>query len=480
MDIWDILLVLLCVVLIVLLFIRRSKIEFGGGKDKISMQKAISALTQTVRSQELISEYGRLFEKYCTTDMQLPPVVTFDDISESLNYEPGMKLFRSSTHIGERKLFLTEVQFCTEYIGDKPAVVIYAGAAPNNKGAYLASLLPKITWVFIDPNPFDILDTERYGVKIVVLKAQSDDLGSIDYDFATKMVDTIRNGSRADYKSSGRIIYIINDYMTVTLAKAFAGIPHYFISDIRTNVNDMTVNKKAEDTYKLIAKKEQEAPDAIDIIWNLSQHYNWVTNMHPIMAMFKFRHPFYNEPDAMFYQKMQLPPRVEDIELSRALGLDFIDNYRNGKKLIYFAGTIYVQAWAGVSSTESRLVTDCKSLIDYGDCKEYENRYCYYNNIERPFALHVNPNTNKKFGFDHCGDCSLENHIWEQYIAIFGGKRKVISYVAELSHITGRRLVRHNHGGLFHPIPPMNLYIAANMKVTTLKASETLWLGRIF
>jgi hypothetical protein len=55
---------------------------------------------------------------------------------------------------GQRKLFMTEVHFLTEY-GHDGDTVVYAGAAPGTHIPLLAELFPRVTFVLVDPAPFD-------------------------------------------------------------------------------------------------------------------------------------------------------------------------------------------------------------------------------------------------------------------------------------------------------------------------------------
>ena len=81
------------------------------------------------------------------------PVVKFDEIKHSLPYKTGTMLLKPQVHIGQRKLFLSKLQFL---INVDTKYCIYAGAAPDNKTHYLSQLFPDVKFILIDPNKFDI------------------------------------------------------------------------------------------------------------------------------------------------------------------------------------------------------------------------------------------------------------------------------------------------------------------------------------
>lgn len=393
-----------------------------------NMNKIIEGLSNRM-SEELKVKFTELFKKI-SLSKDLPPVVTLDDIKYKLPYEYDTRVFKPSTHIGQRKLFLTELQFLTDEIEPTThAIVVYAGAAPSNHTGYLSQLFPNVKFILVDPNPFDV-----YEANPVMLKKLDDP----DAKSAEELIQLAVNGTEK--------IYIINDLFTLDLAYAVAKFApsHYFISDIRTNVAEGT-----------------EQPDSLDILWNLSQQYNWMTIMKPKSSMLKFRHPFYNDDPNVFRRKCKEAPYVFDFELAKKNGIDFVENFET-RKLVYWDGKVNIQAWPGPSSTESRLITDSTKIRDWGTPSDYEDKYFYYNSIERCYGLHYNNNADRKLGFDYCNDCALENLLWNNYMQKYSAVVKemgatVKSLVHKLSQITRRHLIRENHGHFFGPYPYQQL-----------------------
>jgi len=86
-----------------------------------------------------------------------PPYITLDDVKGTLPYIPGENVITPNTHRGQRKLFLSELEFLTLWCknnminvqrdSDKLPYVVYVGAAPNNKMFLLYKLFPHFTYI---------------------------------------------------------------------------------------------------------------------------------------------------------------------------------------------------------------------------------------------------------------------------------------------------------------------------------------------
>lgn len=89
-----------------------------------------------------------------------------------LNDDPELKYYTKSKgkmnniHDGQRKLCLFLLQFLTEFVHVKNAVVVYIGAAPGSNIIFNAELFPDITWHLYDSNPFD---KRLYNMKNVTI-----------------------------------------------------------------------------------------------------------------------------------------------------------------------------------------------------------------------------------------------------------------------------------------------------------------------
>lgn len=407
------------------------KSESSSSKTLIGMNGLIDTLTSSMTA-EAKAQYKKMFiETYLKWN--LPVIETIDDIKKVMPYQGNAHIFKPSVHIGQRKLFLNEMQFFADHLkATDTCVCVYAGAAPSNHTGLLADLFPNVTFVLVDPNPFDV---HNASPKFLQKKGEVGD------------ADTML----AEVAAGGHNIYIINDLMTREIAHAARKhIPHdqlFFISDIRTGITG------------------RREPDTTDIIWNTAQMYIWIKDMEPAWSMLKFRHPFYASPPEVFAKHSVEEPLLSDFAVAKDYGIDFIDNYSR-RELVFFDGTVKLQAFAGVSSAETRLVTDGKTIRNWGTQYEYEDKLFSWNNTTRCYGHHVNPNANPAIGFDHCGDCALENALWTRYMAAYPSASariglKVTDFVTKLAIATDRGLIRENHGRFFNEKHPIDLLTKA-------------------
>lgn len=370
---------------------------------------------------------------------QLPPNVLYSDIKHELDYFKDIKAVHTY-HNGQRKLFLTELEFLTIY-HTYGKYFIYAGSAPGWKTFYLSTLFPNLIFILVDPNPFELLiyrDQSHKSRPNDPLKPDLKYIKYLDHNTPTKWVEQIK---ARDDKTK---IFLINDYFTNITASELSELDGgiIFNSDIRTSDND-------------------ESPSDLDILWNSAQQLNWISLLKVKAYMLKFRAPYHtnNKTFPLHYMK-------DDFDFSKkSLGVDFISEYNSNKGTFsYLNGTIYLQAWAGYKSTETRLIGTYKDLIvtNYKialkpyDIIEFESKLFYYNTIVRMYGFYFNDNANKTLGFDHCHDCALENKIWTNY-----GKSVIIidikQAVKTLNELTRRNLFQKavhapiNHGFMFNP-----------------------------
>lgn len=440
--------------------------------------------------------YDEINDVYVKNKISLEkPTVKYTDIKKRFNYSdtiPGLNL-----HVGQRKLFLSELQFLTKVHQNENKInytpfVIYAGAAAGHHTYHLTTHFPNMKFILIDPNPFclflekRICHTEKKNDKVVYLhfnklpnRAQinKDNLKYINfYDRKKKIItndfDTIISQSSTFYDidnkqltdfiiNSKYKIFLINDYMSIKLSKKLKKINAYFISDIRTAVEG------------------KRYPTDIDTIWNQAQQLNWIKILKPAGCMLKFKQPYYdmNVKDIINYFNSYL--LKEDIEYSKKLGFVFTDLYQD-KKFHYFDGDIYLQAFAPEHSTETRLVFFRKLLIDkinkktkfdqlydfkiYGGQLEYEEKLFYHNIINRTFRLYENHYIMKDIGFDNCSDCALEAHIWEEYSKHIK-EIDIKKSIKQLCYILNRYLNIKGHGLFFQNFNKKNLEKRLSIKI---------------
>ena len=338
-----------------------------------------------------------------------PVLTTIDDIyeikdSKEFKYKVSAMLPKPQVHIGQRKLIMSEIQFLTN---SDAKYCLYAGSAPGNKTHTLSLLFPNIKFILIDPNIFDLkiqeYDSKTKETKIISHRTKEyDDIVHLktddDYKYdGNRAGDNIVPGGYVDYiKESKYKIYIIEDYMSDIYADIFKELDHIFISDIRSNIDSDT-----------------KAPSELDILWNMSMMYNWIKVLKPITSMLKFRPFYYNStfPET-FNKNIQ-----SSFNKSKAYGIDFIANYKNS--IIQMpASKLYLQTWAGKTSSELRMCIQKSDLDDIEELKnnDIDNAMFYFNNICRGMAHFKNNNSNRYINFCNCHDCALENSILVDYI----------------------------------------------------------------
>ena len=420
------------------------------------------------------------------------PIVTYDDIPGKLEYKeykhkPGYPSadIRWVCHNGQVKLFLTEIQHLTHCLDYKiqDAIVFYAGSAPSNKAWKIAEMFPNVKFVFIDPN--EALIYIKYfhdyhykyagDEKIVYMSSCKDSRYKLDKEttgsengkikrtinhYKLGVVDIETYEGEITYDEESMIdfiattnyrIYIFNDYMNYDLAKSFNKLikrpefklqPVLFWSDIRTNFSNpnMTKDRNDEDFY----------PSDIDIIANTAMMFCWARYMTEgfngdFFTMFKFRIAYLND-------SVNWDAFTEHLDEANKLNVDFKSEIEKSKALLMFPGTIYIQAYPGIRSGETRLwsnIDQIKSDVVPYHNKDFEEKLFYYNMLYRFCQKFKNPYANKVYGFDHCGDCALAGHILGEYKDKMDNNFDVLSCIKYLGRLTGRPLRSEPHGHNF-------------------------------
>jgi hypothetical protein len=373
-------------------------------------------------------EIGKTIER-----LNEPPIITFEDLPKSpIDFIEHFRC-KAGLHIGQRKLFLSELQFLTKLYPKlkktgKTYYILYAGAAPSNKTYYLASFFDIFKFILIDPNKFELVLSADDG-KMMYHHNVATELRGVKY-LQSAYYPQFQNIPKSEWistvKTSQERIFLIENYMTDEIAEMFAELNPIFISDIRTN-------------------KDDDFPTDLDLLWNSAMQFNWINIMRPQAYMLKFRVPF--------FQQFPLYPKdvhLKTFEQSKRYGIDFLTDYHK-KEFRYLSGTIYLQAFCGPPSSESRLCNFNSNFdITRYDCQEYENRYFYYNILERTFVHRINKYSNRELCFDHCNDCAIESTIWSDYCENI---RKIDIYqcMQTMDKILCRTLGKNGHGIFFEP-----------------------------
>lgn len=403
-----------------------------------------------------------------------PPIITYDDISGSTPYVAPDVKERLNQHIGQRKLFVSEIQFITKYVGlTEPSLVVYAGGAPSNKAALLAELCPNVLFLLVDPNPFDVHPPTKwnrdspYGVNNTLprMLIPGADPEGLSRSRITQGLETVREkydilkdkyskGTLYDPEDPRERILLFNTYYvpehSAALRSVFPTEKIYFLSDIRTIIND--------DPF----------PVDVDISWNIAQQYIWSRLLGAEATMVKWRWPWFNPEDKSMISPSSIARNDFDIsalgEYKDELGvvhsfppIDFIADYA-AKSIRYPSGVIYLQAWNRTTSGETRLVFMRDApVIDQSTIGVYEDKLFWYNSVARQgpvnnVAIPRKPTEYQKrkireLRIDNCNDCAIEATVWQEYILAqppgMNARLDVYHYMAMLTHAT--------HGRKLHP-----------------------------
>jgi len=169
-----------------------------------------------------------------------------DDKTQQMKYRSRTEAEKTAIGWGQRKLFISELQFLTRFWDKKKhpkLTIVYAGSAPGKHIKWLAKLFPDTIWHLYDPREFDI---------------QDDDQIKIHQEYFLDETAEMWAKKTKDEKLS-----------------------LFFISDIRT-----------ADYQKFGSTREENEADVLrDMMWQ----QNWYYIMKPIYAHLKFRCLYYED-----------------------------------------------------------------------------------------------------------------------------------------------------------------------------------------
>lgn len=423
--------------------------------------------------------YLDLFKKYIELPSQ-PATVLYNDIRDKVPFisKNWCDILHNNAN-GQRKLALEQIQFLTK-INKDIDILLYTGSGPGNLHGFVSNLFPDIKFILADPTDHNIFlgtnedfRTRKYFFdksytmydennidKLVYLydngmiKSTSDSYMANIYDMSKNKVIKLDRKLDAEKikqimttnKFTEKNISQVRDFINTSNYKFYI-IQDFFTHDMSEFFRNVLKNERFAYTSDIRTRDE----DIIDyaVFWNLAQQFIWTVNMNPLHYKLKFRVPFkgvINTSTIKEYMKKDL-----DIYKNK-YNIDQIDDYNKGI-LTYLSGDIYIQPWAPMTSTETRLVGTRKDLkkplVKYSE-DEYTSKFVFYNNILRQFVLHKNKYFDKERDICYCGDCALECHILEDYQTKIDSKFKVVHAIDILKKLT--RFSKNPN------IPPHGLY----------------------
>jgi hypothetical protein len=429
-------------------------------------------------------------------------IILYDDINKKLPYKRFNDYnIRTTDHIGQLKLLLSELQFLTDALKEDDKkhtdeiLFVYAGSAPCNHMFMIEKLFPNIKFLFVDPNehcvyyenpsnPDYYKDTqefnyvnndnitthynEKYIDKFLYFKLAKGNRFSIpNRKVNCYHINKIVNVERDNYK---KLIEINADHTEADLLKNLFQTNHkyYVIEDYFTNDLAMTISKVMTKLNKKIyfcsdirSQNEENEPGDLEVIWDSLQQYNWlkILENNIYKATLKFRTPFHIEKDKKHVEKARNITMKSLFKDAEDKGLDVYNDYMNNK-FTYLKGVrINIQSFPPTSSTETRLIVSPdiiqNNVFEEYDSREFEDKLFYYNRIIRPYKfMECNDKYKSEFyGIDNCQDCSLMIHIirnyYEQFKIINDGNElaeRVRNDIIYIIKVLGRRLNVNLHG----------------------------------
>jgi hypothetical protein len=184
--------------------------------------------------------------------------------------------------------------------------------------------------------------------------------------------------------------------------------------------------------------------------WYLIDPAPFVPELHKHKQMIEIKNEFFTENSAKYYynlfknrDKLSKLYFISDIRLSPDDDSVIKDNNINiiwhkiiqpdysflkfrcpydGDIYDYYKGDIYIQPYAPVSSTESRLVLKKELEKEKYNINEYQGKFLYFNRIIRPAYHKQTIKQNKEF--DHCYDCAFFSKIISEYFNKFNSFAK--------------------------------------------------------
>jgi len=439
----DVLLILIAIVFIaIMLQLSSSWRSSGALRSRAITTKIGSAQGFTPPS---ISQTHSLLERAPDLDKIIKSADTLlylDQIPHAMPYQRSKDVIKTNVHNGQLKLFLTELEFLTDSLDkDTPAIVVYAGSAPSNKIYFLAKMFPRVKFVLVDPNEHYIMFSggsqydDKWINKCLYFRAREKTKfapttarinawlggaqvtprrGIVQQTIPTNILDIIRE---TDYS-----FYIIEDYFTEEIGALLSG-DCLFISDIRSR------------------EESADNPTDLDILWNSAMMYNWLKVLKPRRYMLKFRCPYVINDTSKRYLAIAYENSSYTHPALNTCDIKFMENFYQDKFVYLKPERIYLQSFAGQTSTETRLVGSTLELAEY-NIVDYNDKLFYYNRVYRSYGWHheVTPYIDDEIGIDHCGDCGVMCKIFARYFEKWDQPDKTKKYVRDLLHMIHRNI----------------------------------------
>jgi len=334
----------------------------------------------------------------------------YSDLTQEKDYEHGYwrKISKENIvikHLGQKKLFLTELWFLTNY-GHLSNTVVYPGAAHGYHIPLLAALFPTHKFYLYDPAYFfkGIESYER--IKVFNQYFLEEDAKKLEYENALLISDIRTLESEEELKQRN---------VTKYEAAKIVGIQLRFNTELNNSVSSL-LNKDDRIIFKnldlsksnlpniqafLIEKIDDESLITLQsdlkivteksVINDMELQAQFIKNMKPVKALLKFRVPY-----------------LDDLFCKNQINQDNTQCY-----FAYYKGELLLQPYAPISSTEMRLITDSSSDTEFKyNCGEIEKRLFYYNTNIRNTLIDVN---GINMSWDQIQECAIIQQFKQKF-----------------------------------------------------------------
>jgi hypothetical protein len=289
----------------------------------------------------------------------------------------------------------------------------------------LAEMFPNIKWILVDPNIHYLRNetTDQYEIANEILYFR------IAPVYNTKKANI---GQLSKVAKSAQFLNLHGVGLTLRKSARIGKIPaniseiiaksdnnYFIIEDLYTNeISGLLEPLNTENKVLFISdirtdNNISEIPTDLDILWNSAMMYNWIKYLKPARFMLKFR-CLYNTNNICANILREYNDRPATHPAFAECDIKFIDNIKVGIFTFIKAEKLYLQAYAGLTSTETRLVANNLETMNYNNV-EYEEKLYYYNRIWRNFGYHNHDAISEKSGVDRCADCALSCAIVAEY-----------------------------------------------------------------
>ena len=236
-----------------------------GSYDKIDKKE----LNNNFHSTNLTLSQFKEFYDYSVKDLPFTRI-ELDDMPKLPYRELNMNETRSTRHIGQRKLLLSEIEFISlmykkyDLKDKKKVILLYVGSAPGYHIPILVKLFPNLYFHLYDPEPYAIKEEPE---------AKASAKSSLCEDEHRKHIKIFNE-------------YFVNKTVEKYYNKSLKK-PLLFVSDIRDPFYDTSRTDQLQNDMRL----QQE----------------WVLGIKPLGAMFKFRLLFNDDITKYLYGNSYLP-----------------------------------------------------------------------------------------------------------------------------------------------------------------------------